>query len=106
MNSLKGDLGGLRLGLRLRSHSDPTHVHAPTITGNSESLRLIIIIFSLSSFALLDLSFTLDDITLTMRPISIPCLLHQENPMFTFRTFFYFFLLFFLLARFMKKVDW
>jgi hypothetical protein len=75
LNSLKGDLGRLRPGLRLHSHSDRTHVHAPTITGISESLRLIIIIFSLSPFALLDLSFTLDDNTLTTRPISTPYLL-------------------------------
>ena len=80
MNSLKGDLGRLRPGLRrLCSHSDPTHVHVPTITGNSESLRLIIIIFSLLSFALLDLSFTLDNITLTTWPISTPCLLVMNH---------------------------
>src|SRR5712671_5971639 len=41
MNSLKGDLGGLRPGLRLRSHSDPTHVHAPTIAFNPRERLLL-----------------------------------------------------------------
>jgi hypothetical protein len=73
---------GPRPPLTLCSYTDLTHVHVPTISGNLKSLHLIIIIFSLSSFALLDLthlSFTLDDITLTTWPISTPYLLVMNH---------------------------